>query len=242
MQEFGVWTAGRGGDCAVLRVTGEVDVYTAPALRERLLDLAAEGAVHVVADMSRVDFLDSTGLGVLVGGLKRLREHDGSLTLVISATRILRLFEMTGLTRVFPVLLARFWAGVLGGEAAHDPLGGVAVRPGEDPGFRLRFLPTAVPKAGLNDRHFHFTSTSRADQQRTVAAALALGARPLDVGQRPEEGHVVLADPEGNEFCVIEPGNRFLAGCGFLGEVACDGSAPAGRFWGAALGWPLVWD
>jgi anti-sigma B factor antagonist len=102
MQEFSVWTAGPGGDCAVLRVAGEVDVYTAPTLRERILDLAAKGAVHVIADMSRVDFLDSTGLGVLVGGLKRLRKHDGSLTLVISATRILRLFEMTGLTRVFP--------------------------------------------------------------------------------------------------------------------------------------------
>jgi len=102
MQEFSVWTAGPGGDCAVLRVAGEADVHTAPALREQLLDLAAKGAVHVIADMSRVDFLDSTGLGVLVGGLKRLREHGGSLTLVISATRILRLFEMTGLTRVFP--------------------------------------------------------------------------------------------------------------------------------------------
>jgi anti-sigma B factor antagonist len=102
MQEFSVWTTGPSGDCAVLRVAGEVDVYTAPVLRERILDLAAKGAVHVIADMSRVDFLDSTGLGVLVGGLKRLREHDGSLTLVISAARILRLFEMTGLTRVFP--------------------------------------------------------------------------------------------------------------------------------------------
>jgi hypothetical protein len=141
-----------------------------------------------------------------------------------------------------PVRLARFWAGLLGGEAAHDPLGGVAVRPGEDPGFRLRFLPTTAPKEALNDRHLHLTSTSQADQQRTVATALALGARPLDVGQRPEEGHVVLADAEGNEFCVIEPGNHFLAGCGFLGEVACDGSAAAGHFWSGALGWPLVWD
>ena len=102
MQESSVWTTGPNGDSAVLRVAGEVDVHTAPTLRERLLDLVAKGAVHVIADMSRVDFLDSTGLGVLVGGLKRLREHDGSLTLVISAPRILRLFEMTGLTRVFP--------------------------------------------------------------------------------------------------------------------------------------------
>jgi predicted enzyme related to lactoylglutathione lyase len=71
---------------------------------------------------------------------------------------------------------------------------------------------------------------------------VALGARHIDVGQRPEERHVVLADPEGNEFCVIEPGNDFLAGCGFVGALACDGSRDVGLFWSRALGWPLVWD
>ena len=75
-----------------------------------------------------------------------------------------------------------------------------------------------------------------------MARALALGARHIDVGQRPDEGHVVLADPEGNEFCVIEPGNNFLADCGFIGAVACDGSQEVGYFWSQALGWPLVWD
>lgn len=75
---------------------------------------------------------------------------------------------------------------------------------------------------------------------RTVPADLAdvgsslsgpnLGARHLDVGQRPEEGHVVLADPAGNDFCVIEPGNSFLGDCGFLGELACDGSRDVGVF------------
>ena len=90
--------------------------------------------------------------------------------------------------------------------------------------------------------HLHLTSTDLADQQHTVATAVRLGARHLDVGQRPEEGHIVLADPEGNEFCVIEPGNAFLAGCGFLGELACDGSREVGLFWSDALGWPLVWD
>jgi hypothetical protein len=53
---------------------------------------------------------------------------------------------------------------------------------------------------------------------------------------------VVLADPDGNEFCVIEPGNNFLAGCGFLGELACDGLPDVGYFWSEALHWPLVWD
>ncbi len=75
-----------------------------------------------------------------------------------------------------------------------------------------------------------------------MARALDLGARNIDVGQRPEEGHVVLADPEGNEFCVIEPGNEFLADCGFIGALAGDGSQEVGYFWSQALGWPLVWD
>ena len=52
----------------------------------------------------------------------------------------------------------------------------------------------------------------------------------------------MLADPGGNEFCVIEAGNGFLAGCGRLGELSCDGTREVGLFWSEALGWPLVWD
>ncbi|MER6800040.1 VOC family protein, partial [Amycolatopsis mediterranei] len=80
------------------------------------------------------------------------------------------------------------------------------------------------------------------DQRHTVATAIRLGGRHVDVGQRPEEAHVVLADPAGYEFCVIEPGNGYLAGCGPLGELTCAGTRQAGRFWSTALGWPLVWD
>jgi anti-sigma B factor antagonist len=100
MREFRLETIGPIGDCAVLRVCGEVDTYTAPMLREQVRELAAKGAVHLIADLGGVDFLNSTGLGVLVGGLKRLREAGGSLTLVISAPRILRIFQVTGLTKV----------------------------------------------------------------------------------------------------------------------------------------------
>ena len=101
MREFRLDTAGPVGDCAVLRVTGEVDVYTAPALRERIRELAARGAVHLIADLTQVDFLDSTGLGALVGGLKRLRDDGGSLALVITTPRVLRVFQVTGLTKAF---------------------------------------------------------------------------------------------------------------------------------------------
>jgi anti-sigma B factor antagonist len=103
MPEFYLQTVGPVGDCAVLQVTGEVDVYTAPMLREQILELAAKGAVHLIADLSRVDFLDSTGLGALVGGLKRLREGGGSLALVISTPRILRIFQITGLAKALAV-------------------------------------------------------------------------------------------------------------------------------------------
>jgi anti-sigma B factor antagonist len=103
MSDFRLDTVGPVGDCAVLQVTGEVDAYTAPMLREQIRDLAAKGAVHLIADLSRVDFLDSTGLGTLVGGLKRLREAGGTLTLVITAPRILRLFQITGLTKVLVI-------------------------------------------------------------------------------------------------------------------------------------------
>jgi hypothetical protein len=90
--------------------------------------------------------------------------------------------------------------------------------------------------------HVHLTSTDLDDQRSTVARALGLGASHLDVGQREDEGHIVLADPQANELCIIEPGNSFLAGCGFLGELACDGSRDVGVFWSEALEWPLVWD
>lgn len=141
-----------------------------------------------------------------------------------------------------PLGLARFWAGLLGWETADDPHDGITLLPSDDTGFRIRCLPTREKKAGQNQMHFDLTSTSLEDQQQTVARSLELGARHIDIGQRPEEGHVVLADPEGNEFCVIEPDNNFLADCGFVGALACDGSQEVGYFWSEALGWPLVWD
>ena len=141
-----------------------------------------------------------------------------------------------------PRRLADFWAGVLGGTPVDGERGDVRLRTDDDPGFDVRFAPTDRPKVERNLFHFDLTSTSLQDQQATVDRALALGATPLDVGQGPEDLHVVLADPEGNEFCVIEPGNRFLEGCGAIGALSGDGTEAVGRFWAEALGWPLVWD
>lgn len=87
----------------VVEVAGEIDVYTAPKLREQLAELVDSGRYDIVVDMTGVEFLDSTGLGVLVGGLKRVRTHDGSLQLVCTQERILKIFRITGLTKVFPI-------------------------------------------------------------------------------------------------------------------------------------------
>ncbi|MFB7241955.1 bleomycin resistance protein [Streptomyces populi] len=141
-----------------------------------------------------------------------------------------------------PSELARFWSGVLGWEPADGPDGDAAVLPPDATGFRIRFLPGGEPKTGPNRGHFDLTSASPEDQRQTVARALELGGSHIDVGQLPEEEHVVLADPDGNEFCVIEAGNKFLADTGAIGALACDGTQEVGYFWSEALRWPLVWD
>ena len=139
-----------------------------------------------------------------------------------------------------PARLAAFWAAVLDRRTV-DELNG-ALLPGDATQVGLRFIAAATEKSDRNRLHLHLTSSTLEDQQHTVETVLDLGGRHLDIGQRPEEGHVVMSDPGGNEFCVIGPGNNFLAGCGILGEVSCDGSRDVGLFWRDALGWPLVWD
>jgi anti-sigma B factor antagonist len=101
VQSFRLEAIPVGTDRAVLQITGEVDVYTAPQVRDRVIRLLADGVRHVIADLREVSFLDSTGLGALVGSLKRLREQDGSLELVVPDGRIMTIFRVTGLDRVF---------------------------------------------------------------------------------------------------------------------------------------------
>jgi len=87
----------------IVAVGGEIDVYTAPKLRDKISELVATGAYDIVVDMHEVEFLDSTGLGVLVGGLKKVRAHDGSLRLVCNQDRLLKIFRITGLAKVFVI-------------------------------------------------------------------------------------------------------------------------------------------
>ena len=91
----------RQGEAGVLSLRGEIDVYTAPLLRQALLDLIGQGARDVVVDMGEVDFLDSTGLGVLVEGLKRVKIQGGEFSIVATQDKILKIFDITGLNKAF---------------------------------------------------------------------------------------------------------------------------------------------
>jgi anti-sigma B factor antagonist len=106
------------GSLSVVDVKGEIDVYTAPKLREKLIELVSEGSYNVVVNLEGVDFLDSTGLGVLVGALKRVKAHDGTLSLVCTQEKILKIFKITGLTKVFPIHDSVESASAPGGEGA----------------------------------------------------------------------------------------------------------------------------
>jgi anti-sigma B factor antagonist len=90
-------------DVTIVAVGGEIDVYTAPKLRDKITELVSDGKYHLVIDMENVEFLDSTGLGVLVGGLKKVRAHDGSMEIVCNQDRLLKIFRITGLAKVFTI-------------------------------------------------------------------------------------------------------------------------------------------
>jgi anti-sigma B factor antagonist len=87
----------------VVDVAGEVDVFTAPKLRDSIIGLLTDGKTHIVVNLEAVGFMDSTGLGVLVGGLKRVKERDGVLAIAGAQGTVLRVLNVTGLNAVFPM-------------------------------------------------------------------------------------------------------------------------------------------
>jgi anti-sigma B factor antagonist len=91
------------GETTVLTLRGEIDVYTAPRLRQAIVDIVDGGAQRLVVDMEKVDFLDSTGLGVMVEGLKRMKGRDGTLSVVATQDKIVKIFDITGLNKSFDI-------------------------------------------------------------------------------------------------------------------------------------------
>jgi anti-sigma B factor antagonist len=104
----------------VIALVGEVDLYTAPEFKQQLLDVIAKDARDVVVDFTNTTFIDSTTLGVLVGGVKRLRAQDGRLSLVCSDRNITKIFEITGLDRVFTIYPTRDEALAKTGASAQS--------------------------------------------------------------------------------------------------------------------------
>ncbi|MEO7720314.1 MAG: VOC family protein [Pseudolysinimonas sp.] len=134
---------------------------------------------------------------------------------------------------------ATFWGGVLGRPFQPDA-GGILLAGGQGQ-VGLRFTAGEAHGDVMNRLHLHLSEATRG-QHASIEACLQLGAKLRGNGHIPENDCAYLADPVGDEFCVIEDGNRYLAGCGPLGEVTIAGSRSVGHFWSAALGWPLVWE
>ena len=104
---FDITTEQLSDDAYVIALSGEVDLYTAPEFKQQLLDVISQGGKNVIVDFSNTTFIDSTTLGVLVGGVKRLRTNDVQLSLVCSDRNITKIFEITGLDRVFTIYPTR---------------------------------------------------------------------------------------------------------------------------------------
>ena len=104
---FDIKTEQVGDDGYVISLAGEVDLYTAPEFKQQLLTVISQGGKNVVVDFTDTTFIDSTTLGVLVGGVKRLRSNDGQLALVCADRNITKIFEITGLDRVFTIYPTR---------------------------------------------------------------------------------------------------------------------------------------
>ena len=104
---FDIKTEQLGEETYVISLTGEVDLYTAPEFKQQLVEIIGQGAKEVVVDFSGTTFIDSTTLGVLVGGVKRLRMNEGQLSLVCSDRNITKIFEITGLDKVFTIYPTR---------------------------------------------------------------------------------------------------------------------------------------
>jgi predicted enzyme related to lactoylglutathione lyase len=141
-----------------------------------------------------------------------------------------------------PLRLARFWAATLHWDIDDETDDEIELVPTDGTRFQLSFFPVPEPKTGKNRIHLDLVSESRKHQSEMVDRLVALGARRVDVGQASDADHVVLADPEGNEFCVVLRGD-FLATTDLIGAIVFEPADPiVGQFWSEATGWPIVYD
>ena len=143
-----------------------------------------------------------------------------------------------------PSALAAFWADLLAWRITADHPDEVAVEAPAADGCDLKFVfrPVSEPKIGKNRLHLDLASTSDRHQRETVARAVSLGARTIDIGQG-DVPWTVLADPEGNEFCVLEPRATYAAS-GAVAAIVVEAHHPGALagFWSPLIGWPITAD
>ena len=143
---------------------------------------------------------------------------------------------------VDPAALAQFWAETLSWDLTDQGPDEIALIPTDGTQFVFLFLRVPLPKAGKNRIHFDLVAESAAHQLELVDHLTSIGARAVDVGQPDDADHHVLADPEGNEFCVVIRG-EFLATTGLLGAIVFEpANHDVGYFWSEVIGWPIVYD
>jgi Glyoxalase-like domain len=141
-----------------------------------------------------------------------------------------------------PLRLAHFWAAVLSWEIDDETHEEISLVPTDGTSFLFEFARVPEPKVGKNRIHLDLVSETPGHQSEMVDRLIALGASRIDIGQG-EAAWTVMADPEGNEFCVVVRG-EFLATTGLIGAIVFEpADYPAvGRFWSEATGWPVVYD
>lgn len=87
----------------IISVQGEIDVYTSPRVKETINELIEKENYNLIINLEEVRYIDSTGLGVLIGALKRVREHNGSINLICTNPQIKKIFNITGLVKIFGI-------------------------------------------------------------------------------------------------------------------------------------------
>jgi hypothetical protein len=140
-----------------------------------------------------------------------------------------------------PARLANFWVEALGWRVVIDDPHEVEIA-GDEHDVNVIFVPVPEPKTWKNRLHLELVSEALEHQEEMVDGLLSLGAQHVDIGQPERADHAVLADPEGNEFCVGVRGD-FLATTGLVGAITFEPAhSVVGHFWSEATGWPIVYD
>ncbi len=110
----------RNGSVTVIQLTGELDAYTSARFREVMVDAIEDGGANLIVSMANVEYIDSSGLGALVGGLKRSSERNGKIVIVCAQPQVRKVFEITGLEKVFPLFESEEQALSAFQSTSHD--------------------------------------------------------------------------------------------------------------------------